>query len=204
VPFLLKPREPDRDLEAKLMREAGGILKWMIDGCLDWQKNGLGQAREREGRQTESYFFRPRPARAVDRRLLRCPPWKSRHLGTGLRICSIAGPNTPIRPVNIRETKKSFGMSMQRRGFEADRRNGERVFSRHSIETEALWFQQCGETSPHDAWTRFGRIFPVNPSYVRGARMRGHWKSASRMRHASRPTPARPAGSMTSPTLVAS
>ncbi|MDI3565401.1 phage/plasmid primase, P4 family [Bradyrhizobium sp. Arg816] len=41
VPFILKPATPDRDLEQKLMQEAPGILKWMIDGCLDWQQNGL-------------------------------------------------------------------------------------------------------------------------------------------------------------------
>ncbi|MGY4451939.1 phage/plasmid primase, P4 family [Bradyrhizobium sp. 482_C4_N1_1] len=41
VPFILKPATPDRDLEQKLMQEAPGILQWMIDGCLDWQQNGL-------------------------------------------------------------------------------------------------------------------------------------------------------------------
>jgi putative DNA primase/helicase len=41
VPFTLKPAKPDRELEQKLMQEAAGILQWMIDGCLDWQQNGL-------------------------------------------------------------------------------------------------------------------------------------------------------------------
>lgn len=41
VPFILKPAAPDRDLESKLMQEAPGILKFMIDGCLDWQQHGL-------------------------------------------------------------------------------------------------------------------------------------------------------------------
>jgi len=41
VPFILKPAAPDRDLEAKLMQEAPGILQFMIDGCLDWQQHGL-------------------------------------------------------------------------------------------------------------------------------------------------------------------
>jgi len=41
VPFILKPATPDRELEQKLMPEAPGILQWMIDGCLDWQQNGL-------------------------------------------------------------------------------------------------------------------------------------------------------------------
>jgi putative DNA primase/helicase len=41
VPFEQKPAEPDRQLEQKLMAEAPGILQWMVEGCLDWQKNGL-------------------------------------------------------------------------------------------------------------------------------------------------------------------
>jgi putative DNA primase/helicase len=41
VPFERKPEVPDTDLEQKLMAEAAGILRWMIEGCLDWQKNGL-------------------------------------------------------------------------------------------------------------------------------------------------------------------
>jgi putative DNA primase/helicase len=43
VPFILRPETPDLELEAKLFNEAGGILRWMIDGCLDWQKNGLSR-----------------------------------------------------------------------------------------------------------------------------------------------------------------
>ena len=41
VPFTLKPAKPDRELEQKLMQELPGILQWMIQGCLDWQQNGL-------------------------------------------------------------------------------------------------------------------------------------------------------------------
>ena len=41
VPFERTPERPDRELEQKLMAEASGILQWMIEGCLDWQANGL-------------------------------------------------------------------------------------------------------------------------------------------------------------------
>ena len=41
VPFERKPETPDRELERKLIMEAGGILQWMVEGCLDWQANGL-------------------------------------------------------------------------------------------------------------------------------------------------------------------
>jgi putative DNA primase/helicase len=41
VPFNHKPISPDRQLEHKLHAEWPAILRWMIDGCLDWQRNGL-------------------------------------------------------------------------------------------------------------------------------------------------------------------
>ena len=41
VPFLNTPSVPDRQLETKLKAEWPAILRWMIEGCLDWQRNGL-------------------------------------------------------------------------------------------------------------------------------------------------------------------
>jgi putative DNA primase/helicase len=41
VPFLHKPPEPDKALPDKLKAEWPGILRWMIDGCLAWQRDGL-------------------------------------------------------------------------------------------------------------------------------------------------------------------
>jgi putative DNA primase/helicase len=43
VPFDNKPPEPDRLLEEKLREEWPAILRWLIEGCLDWQANGLSQ-----------------------------------------------------------------------------------------------------------------------------------------------------------------
>lgn len=41
VPFTRKPTAVDPTLEQKLQTEWPGILRWIIDGCLDWQRNGL-------------------------------------------------------------------------------------------------------------------------------------------------------------------
>ena len=41
APFIHKPMNPDRELETKLRAEWPGIFRWAIDGCLDWQQNGL-------------------------------------------------------------------------------------------------------------------------------------------------------------------
>lgn len=41
VPFVHTPINPDSELESKLKAELPGIMRWAIDGCLDWQANGL-------------------------------------------------------------------------------------------------------------------------------------------------------------------
>lgn len=41
VPFIYKPPVKDLDLEKKLVAEWPAILRWMIDGCLIWQRSGL-------------------------------------------------------------------------------------------------------------------------------------------------------------------
>ena len=43
VPFGQRPARPDRGLETALRAEAPAILRWMIEGCLAWQAEGLGQ-----------------------------------------------------------------------------------------------------------------------------------------------------------------
>jgi putative DNA primase/helicase len=41
VPFLNRPAAPDHLLPDRLAAEWPSILRWMIDGCLDWQRKGL-------------------------------------------------------------------------------------------------------------------------------------------------------------------
>ena len=41
IPFTHKPAEPDKELELKLRKEWPGILRWQIEGCVAWQKDGL-------------------------------------------------------------------------------------------------------------------------------------------------------------------
>ena len=41
VPFNRKPKFVDRELEKKLRAEGPGILRWMINGWVDWMRNGL-------------------------------------------------------------------------------------------------------------------------------------------------------------------
>lgn len=41
IPFVHKPTRPDMLLGEKLKAEWPAILQWAIEGCLDWQRNGL-------------------------------------------------------------------------------------------------------------------------------------------------------------------
>lgn len=43
LPFTvtIPPRERDSELTERLRAEWGGILQWMIEGCLEWQRDGL-------------------------------------------------------------------------------------------------------------------------------------------------------------------
>jgi putative DNA primase/helicase len=41
VPFTNKPEQPDPELREKLKQEWPSILRWAIDGCLDWRRNRL-------------------------------------------------------------------------------------------------------------------------------------------------------------------
>jgi putative DNA primase/helicase len=45
VPFLHKPERPDLQLGDKLRAEWPAILRWMIEGCLDWQARRLVRPR---------------------------------------------------------------------------------------------------------------------------------------------------------------
>jgi len=55
VPFNVKPARKDRHLQLKIETEWAGVLRWAIEGCLDWQKNGLVRPRV-VLEATEQYF----------------------------------------------------------------------------------------------------------------------------------------------------
>ena len=55
VPFPHKPAQPDKELPEKLRGEWPGILRWMIDGCLEWQREGITRPEVVHG-ATDEYF----------------------------------------------------------------------------------------------------------------------------------------------------
>src|SRR2546422_563951 len=55
IPFIIRPPQPDLELPAKLREEGPAILAWMIEGCLDWQREGLAPPAVVRA-ATEEYF----------------------------------------------------------------------------------------------------------------------------------------------------
>lgn len=55
VPFIRKPTKPDPLLSEKLKSEGPGILRWAIEGCLDWQRNSLIRPKIVKA-ETDDYF----------------------------------------------------------------------------------------------------------------------------------------------------
>jgi putative DNA primase/helicase len=56
IPFTvtIPDEEQDKDLPAKLRAELPGILRWAVEGCADWQRQGLGIPEEVKA-ATDSY-----------------------------------------------------------------------------------------------------------------------------------------------------
>jgi len=115
IPFIHSPEKPDRDLERKIMMEASGILRWMIEGCLDWQRNGLLRP-ESVTAATSAYFSE----QDLMGQWLEdcCDVQRGRHdfwdrssdlFESWAEYARKAGDEPG--------SKKSFGQSMQRRGF---------------------------------------------------------------------------------------
>jgi putative DNA primase/helicase len=55
LPFMRRPGNKDLDLPAKLVREAGRILNWIIQGAMEWQQIGLKPPAIVES-ETDQYF----------------------------------------------------------------------------------------------------------------------------------------------------
>lgn len=121
IPFTvtIPPEDRDRDLEEKLKAEWPGILQWMIEGCLDWQEQGLAPpvavldaTAEYLGDEDsfatwlEESCERQSQAHELSKDLY--ASWK--------RWADAAG--------EIAGTAKAFSQAMKTRGFEAKRQGG--------------------------------------------------------------------------------
>lgn len=116
VPFTVSFRgREDTHLEEKLRGEASGILRWMAQGCADWQRDGLGKAKPvaqatekyRGDQDTVSQFFSERCEKSEGSKV------KKNDLVTQYKAWCYSSHCDPVSP-------KAFGLSMQRLGIEGE------------------------------------------------------------------------------------
>lgn len=122
VPFsvVIPENEQDGGLKNKLKAEGGMILKWIVQGCLDWQRGGLKAPAEVAAATDEYRTAEDRLAQFFDDCCLVGEPYRgrSRDLYHAYREwCDLNGE----RP----ESNKKFGDRLTERGFERHRSTGQ-------------------------------------------------------------------------------
>jgi putative DNA primase/helicase len=137
VPFVRKPVQPDTELEQKLLAEAPAILKWMIDGCLDWQANGLSRPAS-VAAATDAYFEdQDLLGQWIDEKCetaVRSPPiWdRSADLFESWSKFAVKAGEDPGK-------QKAFSPLLQKRGFEPYRATGgTRAFRHIRVKSESV------------------------------------------------------------------
>jgi len=116
VPFVHKPTAPDKQLSEKLKAEWPGILRWMIEGCSAWQKDGL----QRPGvvlEATKEYFADEDVlAQWIDEccDLLKDVGDTSAHLFASWRAFALSRAEDP-------RNAKWFGTMLERHGYQRDK-----------------------------------------------------------------------------------
>jgi putative DNA primase/helicase len=126
IPFTvtIPPEQQDRDLPDKLAEERAGILRWMVDGCMLWQHEGLGMPEEIQ-KATESYRAEmDAVGEFLEEKTLKdeaaTTPVKTLY-GAYAAWCQESGERAV--------SKKAFGLNLGRRGLVSDRTKTLRFWS---------------------------------------------------------------------------
>lgn len=126
IPFKRKFAEHERDpwLESKLLEERDGILAWMVEGCLQWQRDGLKPSplirRESAGYRKESDLL----GEFLDERTESYPDGRvdqGELYGKYRGWCESGGVRAG--------SKASFSRKLSERGFMESRSNGKRFYT---------------------------------------------------------------------------
>jgi putative DNA primase/helicase len=118
VPCLrtFQPHEQDRKLKDKLLAERSGILRWLVDGCLEWQKRGLGGSAAIK-RATVSYREESNPvALFVEETCTVAPELRCDAKALAVRYSEWAGETQ-----NAKVTPQQFGRKLAALGYSASR-----------------------------------------------------------------------------------
>ncbi|KWV60856.1 hypothetical protein AS156_27745 [Bradyrhizobium macuxiense] len=119
VPFTHTPAKKDLELDKKLISEAPGILRWAINGYLDWQREGLVRPKS-IAEATEAYFAEQdvfgqwlSDCCRVDIRNRSVSEFAADLFESWAKYAEAAGEHAG--------TAKSFGQELVKRGFERKR-----------------------------------------------------------------------------------
>jgi len=128
IPFnvTIPDKEQDKKLTEKLNGELSGILKWIVQGCLEWQKGGL-QTPDEVRAATNDY------RNEMD------------EVGTFLEECCIMQPNVKVNPTDMYDaykkwcedtgetvlSQRAFGTRLTERGLNPTQSGGKRF--RHGV-----------------------------------------------------------------------
>lgn len=121
VPFevTIPEREQDKGLADKLRAELPGILAWIVRGCLEWRREGLGEPEEVRAATTSYRAEMDVLSAFIEDRCVVDPGVLARFSDLWAEWqewCDEAGERA--------ETKRRFGSRLKERGFEPDRGNG--------------------------------------------------------------------------------
>lgn len=163
IPFnvTFSAEQQDRDLQSKLLAEGPGILNWMLEGCLSWQKVGLMPPPEVEA-ATEEYRV------DVDR------------LAGFLEDCCVVHPSEKASAVIAYQhyqqwcksngahtfSNKIFGQMLKERGFDKRRSEANGRTQWHGFTLKGMTSKASTEaTEPQKPITNSNSKPTVEPTY---------------------------------------
>jgi len=125
VPFVHAPAKPDHELEEKLRAEWPGIMRWMIEGCLEWQKEGRIKRPKVVVEMTKEYFNeQDLLGQWIDEWLERAPGSKLSSTKAYDSFCAFAAQSGERKPEDI----KWFHEQMEQHNFVRGKSHGNRVY----------------------------------------------------------------------------
>jgi putative DNA primase/helicase len=123
VPFniIIPDDEQDKDLRARLWDESSGILNWLLQGCLDWQRDGLTDPDEVKAATAE---YRAEQDTIVGFIEDRCVVGPNRKVAAGDLYTAYGVWCKDTKEEQL--SKRAFGLRLAEQGFIPDRTKAKR------------------------------------------------------------------------------
>lgn len=124
IPFEHTVSEEEKDLYLgeKLKQEGGGILNWMIEGCLDWQQGMLRPPARVRAHTAEYLATEDRIGRFLEEFVTISPPDRVKSALLYLKYKNWAEVNNEYAM-----SKRRFMEALRKKGYQSEKRAGEQV-----------------------------------------------------------------------------